>query len=386
MESGEFSRGRESIRAERQHRAASATSTSTSSTSSASATCSARCRPRCATTPPSWTASTPTCPAGTCRRWSAALFTDHFGLVSDFLSECWTPAARREPACSDPGTRQLRRRAERARHHRGQPDGQRPAEAALPGPRRCRSPTRTSSGPCAWRWSAGGGSRSSRSASAAPSSATRTSATRWARTASSSSSRRPSCRARTRSAPTRCRRARSGRSARAARTRALGLYRIDVNEGPGSGVQDHQRTGARAVPRERQVRRAEPATHAPASSSATATRASTSSPCSCAPSTPRGAAAYLGLPALLAFCSALLGKSLKGGLVAVGGLNLGGGLDPVYNAVSVAELAVEKGATTLLIPISARRQLNELSDEMATKISILFYADAREALIKALGD
>ena len=58
----------------------------------------------------------------------------------------------------------------------------------------------------------------------------------------------------------------------------------------------------------------------------------------------------------------------------------------VYNAVNVAEIAIEKGATTLLIPISARRQLNELSDDMAVKISILFYADAREALIKALGD
>jgi ATP-dependent Lon protease len=54
--------------------------------------------------------------------------------------------------------------------------------------------------------------------------------------------------------------------------------------------------------------------------------------------------------------------------------------------VSVAELAVEKGTTTLLIPISARRQLNELSDEMAMKLSILYYADAREALLKALGD
>jgi len=61
-------------------------------------------------------------------------------------------------------------------------------------------------------------------------------------------------------------------------------------------------------------------------------------------------------------------------------------LAAVYNAVNVAEIAIEKGATTLLIPISARRQLNELSDDMAVKISILFYADAREALIKALGD
>ncbi|MBM4429615.1 MAG: BREX system Lon protease-like protein BrxL [Chloroflexi bacterium] len=96
--------------------------------------------------------------------------------------------------------------------------------------------------------------------------------------------------------------------------------------------------------------------------------------------------ASLGLPALLAFCSVLLGKSLKGGLITVGGLTLGGTIEPVYNALGVAEHAIEKGATTLLIPISARKQLNELSDEMATKLSILFYKDAKEALIKALGD
>lgn len=88
----------------------------------------------------------------------------------------------------------------------------------------------------------------------------------------------------------------------------------------------------------------------------------------------------------MALCSGLLGKSLKGGLVTVGGLNLGGGLDPVYNAVSVAELAVEKGATQLLVPISARKQLNDLSDDVATKLSIIYYSDAREALLKALGD
>lgn len=93
-----------------------------------------------------------------------------------------------------------------------------------------------------------------------------------------------------------------------------------------------------------------------------------------------------GVPVLLALCTALLAKSLKGGLVTAGGLNLGGGLDPVHNAVSIAELAVEKGATTLLIPISARKQLNELSDEMVMKLSILYYADVKEALIKALGD
>jgi len=60
----------------------------------------------------------------------------------------------------------------------------------------------------------------------------------------------------------------------------------------------------------------------------------------------------LGVGVLLAFCSTLLKKSIKGGLVVIGGLNLGGALDPVYSAISIAELAIEKGAETLLIPIS----------------------------------
>jgi len=165
----------------------------------------------------------------------------------------------------------------------------------------------------------------------------------------------------------------------------VGLYRIEANEGPGSGIRivnypvpgpfresikcGEQNLLVRAKdlvgdrdPRQHeftiQLRAFDP---------------------------PKNGAA-LGVPVLLALCTALLAKSLKGGLVTAGGLNLGGGLDPVHNAVSIAELAVEKGATTLLIPISARKQLNELSDEMVMKLSILYYADVKEALIKALGD
>ncbi len=91
-----------------------------------------------------------------------------------------------------------------------------------------------------------------------------------------------------------------------------------------------------------------------------------------------------GVAVLLALCSALLQKSIRGGLIVVGQLNLGGSIDPIYNAVTVAELALEKGATTLLVPISARRALMELSDEVAAKLNIQFYTDARDALLKAL--
>jgi len=93
-----------------------------------------------------------------------------------------------------------------------------------------------------------------------------------------------------------------------------------------------------------------------------------------------------GVPTLLALCGALMERSIKGGMIVVGGVNLGGSVDPVYNAVNVAELAVEKGAALLLMPVSARKQLFELSDEMATKVDIQFYSDSREALIKALAE
>ena len=92
----------------------------------------------------------------------------------------------------------------------------------------------------------------------------------------------------------------------------------------------------------------------------------------------------LGLPVLLALCGALLEKSLKGGLIVVGGLNLGGSVEQLVNAVGVVEAAVEKSADTVLIPVSARKQLFELSDDMATRVNVQFYSDTPDALLKAL--
>ena len=92
----------------------------------------------------------------------------------------------------------------------------------------------------------------------------------------------------------------------------------------------------------------------------------------------------LGLPALMALCSCLLEKSTKGGLIVVGALNLGGSVEPLADALGIIEAVVEKGADTVLMPVSARKQLFELSDDMATRINIQFYSDASDALLKAL--
>jgi ATP-dependent Lon protease len=96
--------------------------------------------------------------------------------------------------------------------------------------------------------------------------------------------------------------------------------------------------------------------------------------------------AKTGVAGLIALCGALLRKPVRGGLVVVGEVTLGGTIEPVHNAVSLAELAVEKGAKALLLPVAARRQLFELSDDMATKLDIEFYQDARDALFKALAE
>jgi ATP-dependent Lon protease len=94
----------------------------------------------------------------------------------------------------------------------------------------------------------------------------------------------------------------------------------------------------------------------------------------------------LGLPVLIALAGGLLERSTRGCLIIVGSLNLGGSLETLPHAVSLVEIAVEKQASVILMPVAARRQLNDLPDEMWTKINIEFYSDASDAFSKALAE
>ena len=58
----------------------------------------------------------------------------------------------------------------------------------------------------------------------------------------------------------------------------------------------------------------------------------------------------------------------------------------ITNPVRIAEMAAEKQATTLLLPVSARRALNDLPDDIWTKVKIEFYRDAVDGVFKALED
>ncbi len=94
--------------------------------------------------------------------------------------------------------------------------------------------------------------------------------------------------------------------------------------------------------------------------------------------------AGLSLPALVALCGALLGKNTRGGAIVAGSLNLGGSVEILPNAAKVVELAIDKRAQVLLLPVSARRQLNDLPDEYWTKLTIEFYRDSIDAVFKML--
>lgn len=164
-----------------------------------------------------------------------------------------------------------------------------------------------------------------------------------------------------------------------------GLYRVEINEGPGSGVKilnkpvppsfresigyAEQNLYARVIqlvgdknPRQHEFTVQLRAFDAAKSGS------------------------KLGIATLIALCTSLLKKSVRGGLIIVGEINLGGSIEPIHNPVTIAEIAVEKGAVALLVPVSCRRQLIDLSDDMATKIDIQFYSDARDALLKAIAE
>ncbi len=162
-----------------------------------------------------------------------------------------------------------------------------------------------------------------------------------------------------------------------------GLYRIEVSEGPGSGVKILNKPVPSAFresmsyaeqnlyARSNQLVGDKDPRHHEFTVQLRAFDASKSG-------------AKLGVAGLVALCTSLLKKSIRGGLIIVGEIALGGSIEPIHNPVMIAEIAVEKGATALLMPVTCRRQLVDLSDDMATKINIQFYLDAREALLKAI--
>lgn len=164
---------------------------------------------------------------------------------------------------------------------------------------------------------------------------------------------------------------------------AVGLYRIEVTVGPGSGVRILNQPQPPAF--RESVRVGEQNIYARAKE-LVGDRDPRSHEFSVqlrAMDADRNGAG-LGLPVLVALVGGIVNRNTRGGTILVGAMNLGGSIDNLPNAVAVAELAVDKQAATLLMPVQARRQLQDLPDETWTKINIEFYKDAADAVFKAL--
>lgn len=162
-----------------------------------------------------------------------------------------------------------------------------------------------------------------------------------------------------------------------------GLYQVDITEGPGSAVKILNQPAP--APFRESVRCAEQNLYARASElvgDRDPRQHEFTVQLRAFDSAKSGSA--VGVAVLLALCSSLLQKSIKGGLAVTGGLNLGGSIETLFNPIAVVETAIEKGAASILVPISSRRQLNDLPDDLAAKITVHYYLDARDALLKAL--
>ena len=94
--------------------------------------------------------------------------------------------------------------------------------------------------------------------------------------------------------------------------------------------------------------------------------------------------AGLGLPVLAALVGGLLERRTRGATIIVGPLNLGGSVERLPDPVAMAELAVDKQARVLLMPVGARRELMNLPDDLWTKVNIEFYRDAEDGVFKLL--
>ena len=284
---------------------------------------------------------------------SRDLLTDHFGLVSDFLSECWNQLRRQSRQSALQGRVHLRRRPERPRHDGRPEDRQRPAQAAVPepgdaGPRR------------------GPGVGGAAGAGVPPAGQGAAEAHRVRRVPQhplqlhAGRGRRGEVRRHARAAQREQHRQRPaaarpglGRSAGGGDENP-GLYRVDVTEGPGSGVKILNQPAP--PPFRESVRCAEQNLYARAKElvgDRDPRQHEFSVQLRAFDSAKSGAAVGVGV--LLALCSSLLQKSIKGGLAVIGGLNLGGSIETIFNPVAVVEMAIEKGAASILMPISSRQ-------------------------------
>ncbi len=91
------------------------------------------------------------------------------------------------------------------------------------------------------------------------------------------------------------------------------------------------------------------------------------------------------LAALIASCSTLLAKPMQESMVVLGSITLGGVINPVQDLAGSMQVALEAGATKILIPMASAMDIPTVPAETFTKFQVSFYSDPVDAVYKALG-
>lgn len=91
------------------------------------------------------------------------------------------------------------------------------------------------------------------------------------------------------------------------------------------------------------------------------------------------------LATFVALCSAAFGKPVQPQLVVLGSMSLGGSLMPVENLADSLQVALDAGAKRLLLPMASVKDIPTIPGELFAKFQTAFYADASDAVFKALG-
>lgn len=98
-----------------------------------------------------------------------------------------------------------------------------------------------------------------------------------------------------------------------------------------------------------------------------------------------GPATSMTLAAFVALCSGIMGKPVQQQMVVLGTMSLGGNIVPVDNLAEALQVAFDAGAKRLLLPMASVTAIPTVPGELFAKFQTSFYADAPDAVFKALG-
>lgn len=98
-----------------------------------------------------------------------------------------------------------------------------------------------------------------------------------------------------------------------------------------------------------------------------------------------GMTGKLALPSLIALCSIAIGKPVIPSTVILGEISITGTLINVEELANTLQVCLDSGAKRILLPVTSKKELIGVPDDLFAAFDFLSYSSAEEAVFKALG-